>query len=197
MNIKEQAWAVAQAMEGWCGRDRMEKLVELVTEYQPKCIVELGVYGGKSLIPMAMAAQQYNGYALGIDPWTNEANLEGELNEHTQWWREHDLEAVYSRFMQAIPPLGLTYACRWLRMRGEDALPLFPDGSIDLFSLDGNHSELASTRDVQLWLPKVAAGGHLVMDDTSWTSMQKAVGLVKAAGFSVVHAGGGWTVFRR
>lgn len=196
--LQDAIWPKVDTLEGWCGRDRCDKLVELVLDYTPHTIVEVGVFGGRSLAALALAlATEHRGGARvwGIDPWTNESNLEGEPNEHRKYWEEIDLDGVYFRFIEAMEDLGVDY--RHIRARGEQCLHLFKDGSIDLLSLDGNHSELSSCRDVQLWLPKLAVDGHLVMDDTGWASMQKAVGMVREAGLTVTHYTDHWMVFRR
>jgi predicted O-methyltransferase YrrM len=194
--LQESVWNTVATMAGWCDRARCDKLVELVHTHSPYRVVEVGVYGGRSLAALALALEYCCvGYVWGIDPWTNEANLEGEPNEHREFWEKVDMNEIYLQFLADMEARTLDY--RHIRARGEDAIRLFQDNSIDLLSLDGNHSELSSCRDVQLWLPKLAAGGHLVMDDTSWSSMQKAVGLVRAAGLQLVHDGGGWAVFQR
>lgn len=195
--MKKDLWRIVGALDGWCDQVRAETMFDLVTTHKPKRIVELGVYGGRSLVAMGMAARSYGGFALGIDPWTADANIEGEPNEHRDFWNTMDIEAVYRRFIQAVVALEFTHCCRWIRARAEEVLPLFPDGSIDFFSLDGNHTEYASTRDVQLWMPKIALGGHVVMDDTNWATMQKAVSLMQEMGFTTVHDATHWRVFRR
>lgn len=194
--FKEDVWNTVSTMAGWCGRDRCDKLVDLVFDYSPYQVVEVGVYGGRSLAALAMACEyRCVSDVWGIDPWTNEANLEGEPNEHREFWEKVDMNEIYLQFLADMEARTLDY--RHVRARGEDAVRLFKDNTIDLLSLDGNHSELSSCRDVQLWLPKIAAGGHLVMDDTGWTTMQKAVHMVLAAGFTRVHDTGHWSVFRR
>jgi hypothetical protein len=195
--LKSKAFHIIESLDGWCSQSRAEKLIDLVLEHEPITAVELGVYGGRSLVAMGMAMGTLGRCAVGIDPWTNDANLEGEPDEHQKFWQELDIESIYERFVQNMISFQLLSSCRWIRSRGEEAVRLYPDASIDLFSLDGNHRELSSCRDIELWAPKIAPGGHLIMDDTGWRSMQKAVGMVKERGFSVVHEGGGWTVFRR
>ncbi len=50
--------------------------------------------------------------------------------------------------------------------------------TIDFLNIDGCHSELASCRDVILYLPKLRIGNYLMMDDCDWSSTQKALGLI-------------------
>ena len=49
---------------------------------------------------------------------------------------------------------------------------------IDLLNIDGNHSEIASCRDVEWYLPMVSHGGVIFLDDADWASTQKAVAML-------------------
>lgn len=198
MNIRQQIWEQVKDLEGWCDEARCHKIVDLILEHEPELIVELGVFGGRSLAAMGLAVRYVGcGNVWGIDPWTNQANLEGEPNEHLEYWLKLDIEAVYRNFVENMRRMGLDKECRWLRTRGEDVVDGVRDGSIDLFYLDSNHSELSSTRDVGLWLPKIAKGGRIMLDDTGWKSMGKAVEMVKNSGFEMTHDGVDWAVFTR
>lgn len=196
VEFKDQVWEKVKHLAGWCGEDRAHMLVDLILKHRPTTIVELGVYGGKSLLAMALAAREANLPAVrGIDPWTRDANTEGAPDEHRGFWEDIDLEVIYWRFVQTVVDLKLTKECLWIRCRGEDVVRLFDDMSIDLFSLDGNHSELASCRDVELWGPKVR--GRIVMDDTGWATQQKAIKSLLDQGFRIEHDTGSWSVFKR
>jgi predicted O-methyltransferase YrrM len=43
-----------------------------------------------------------------------------------------------------------------------------------LLHIDGNHSEEASTSDVDLFMPLVKPGGVVFMDDLNWDSTKRA-----------------------
>jgi predicted O-methyltransferase YrrM len=38
-----------EKIEGWCTREKADKLIQLVKESNPKLVVELGVFGGRSI----------------------------------------------------------------------------------------------------------------------------------------------------
>ena len=65
---------------GWCTLDKMNVLASLIVSTRPQVVVELGVWAGRSLIPMALALR-YNkvGKAIAIDPWDSKASAEGYL----------------------------------------------------------------------------------------------------------------------
>ena len=67
---KQKALESMSQCTGWCSIAKGEFLVDLVLKHQPKVIVEIGVWGGRSLIPMASALKSLGeGIAYGIDPW--------------------------------------------------------------------------------------------------------------------------------
>jgi hypothetical protein len=170
-------------------------------------VVEIGVFGGRSLLPMALAVRElkrsqeaggrrqesgdrsqesaeiphsafriphYEGRVYGIDPWTKAAALEGVNDEaNDKWWASLDLGAIYAAAADEIARQKVSEEVFLLKLTSVEAVPLFR--KIDFLHVDGNHSELASCRDVDLYLPKVPEGGTVWMDDTNWATTQKAV----------------------
>jgi hypothetical protein len=197
-DLKQRAWSVIQKMDGWAGEDRCSTLIDLILEHKPKVSVEIGVYGGRSLAAIGIACQHLgSGFVWGVDPWSVEAAIEGESEANVEWWSKLDIEAIYVRFIQNIIAMQLTKECRWIRARADEVVTLFQDNSINLFSLDGNHSELASCREVTMWLPKIAPQGVIVMDDTDWASQAKAIQMIRAAGLRTIRDAGNWMAFQK
>lgn len=198
--LKTEIESTVPLMAGWCEPSKALVLADLILTNHPQLIVEIGIFGGRSLMPMAQAVRHagYNAEVWGIDPWTIEAALEGDVGAaNAQWWSSIDHEGVYRGFIQKVLSFGLTKECRWLRMRGDRAARLFDDGSVNLLHLDANHSEQASCRDVMTWKDKISAAGILVLDDADWPSQQAAVRLIKDNGFEVSFDGKTYLVFRR
>jgi predicted O-methyltransferase YrrM len=186
--LKTHAWAHIQKMDGWADETRVGTLIDLVLLHRPKRAVEIGIFGGRSLAAMGFALQHLGeGFVWGIDPWSKEAAIEGESEANVKWWSELDIERIYVTFMQNIIALKLTQQCRWIRAKAEEAAALFPDSSVDLLSLDGNHSELASCREATMWIPKIAPQGVIVMDDIHWPSQAKAIEIIRQSGFRTIH----------
>jgi hypothetical protein len=187
-------------IEGWTTVEKAEVLAGLVIDHKPQLLVEVGVFGGRSLFAQAMALRENGmGIVWGIDPWSLEAALEGDIgDENKKWWSENmSLEEIYLGFVKGALDLQLMKYLRWIRERGEVVCKMFNNKTIDLLHLDGNHSELCSCRDVQLWHHKVKPGGFFIMDDTDWTTQTKALKYMDGFGYKEVMKTMTFTVFQK
>lgn len=175
--------AVNNFVHGWCTVDKALALARIIVQSNPKICVELGVYSGRSLIPQAIALRSLGaGIVYGIDPWKKENAAEGNCSEADKtWWQSIDLDVIHNYCMAKIWEHDLDKWCCVIRSQSQNCHQLFDnvllkrrDKVIDLLHIDGCHSEEASTRDVDLWLPRVRAGGHVFFDDVDWTTTKKA-----------------------
>ncbi len=167
-------------MEGWCSEEKAIAMAELVLESFPKVVVEIGVFGGRSLVPQAMALREMGtGVVYGIDPWQVEAATEGDNGEeNNKWWKENmKLNDIHQLCMTEIWKHKLDPHCIVIRACSQHCVGLFR--KIDILHIDGNHSELTSCRDVQLYGPKVRKGGFIWFDDTDWSTTKAAVKLME------------------
>lgn len=165
--LKHQALTSMGYLHGWCSQQKADFLIDLVLQTKPKKIVEIGVWGGKSLIPMAYALRTNNGGVIyGIDPWDNDASLQYVTNEGNKaFWRFADHGAVYRDLVHRIETSDLVSQVELIPLTSEDA-PEIPE--IDILHIDGNHSEETSFFDVQKWAPLVKKGGFIIFDDMTW-----------------------------
>jgi predicted O-methyltransferase YrrM len=158
-------------ISGWCKPEKAQALVETILSRQPELCVELGVFGGSSLIPQALALKDLGkGRVVGIDPWKTDAALE-EMNDsrNIEWWGKQDLESVYRHCEGNIKKYGVAQYCHLIRDKAENVVNSFADASIGMLHIDGNHAELPAYKDATLWLPKVQSGGIVFFDDVWWT----------------------------
>lgn len=171
-------------LEGWCSPEKTEFLKVLVRRINPKILVELGVYGGASLIPMAENVSS-DCEVFAVDPWKKGPTLEGYTpkDENYVWWNELDLEKIYNGFIRALKERNLTN-CTILRTMSTAAVNEFKDNTIDLLHQDGNHSEKVSVEEVELYLPKMKRQSCWIMDDTDWDTTLKAQELLKINGYT-------------
>ena len=179
----ELSSAVNGFVHGWCTVEKAMALAKIIVQSSPKICVELGVYSGRSLIPQGIALRSLgSGMVYGIDPWKKENAAEGNCNEaDKKWWESIDLNAIHNYCMSKIWEHDLDKFVCVIRSQSHHCHQLFDNATlkrrdkiIDLLHIDGCHSEEASTRDVELWLPRVRIGGHVFFDDVDWTTTKKA-----------------------
>ena len=193
------------SLPGWCTPYKAKRIMHIALEAAAlggERAVELGVYGGRSLVALAMGLRLAGrGMIDGIDSWSSEDCLEGEQSDVDKklWGQDTDYEALVQHTMDGVQRFGVAAFARVVRKRTTDALADYEDGSIDLMHLDSNHSELVSCRDVTAWLPKMAKRAIWIADDTNWPSMQRALGILEKAGFVRVETGPDnfWAVYSR
>ena len=186
--------SVNQSLAGWCIPQKAMDLAHLILRRQPAVVVELGVFGGRSLLPQIMACS-YAGFGVvyGIDAWSRTAALEGmdaskeQDRAHIEWWGKVDLDGVRAGCSKAIEALPSAWS-HTVIMQGRSELiaPLFKGESIDVLHIDGNHTELASCRDVRLWFPRVKPGGFIWFDDAAWASVGAALGILVGRGSTLL-----------
>ncbi len=170
---KEEAFKAMPQLEGWCSQQKASILIDLIYLIDAKKIVEIGVFGGKSLVPMAFALKEKGGgKAYGIDPWQKEDSIEGMTGVNEEWWGQVDHEGIYQNLKHQIRVFGLEAYLELIRSNSEKADPIF---DIDLLHIDGNHSEKASLIDVIKWVPLVRTGGVIIFDDVNWVTTRLAV----------------------
>lgn len=175
MTLHEQIKAEIPNLEGWVNWERGVEMADLIRKHKPIICVEIGVFGGRSLIAQALALRENgSGKIYGIDPWKKDAAFEGENDANKKWWDSINLNDIHTGTMQAIWRLGLDDQAIVIRCTSMNAWFLFREG-IDHLFVDGNHSEVSSCRDVELYVPLVKSGGIIIFDDTDWPSTQKAV----------------------
>lgn len=171
--VKEQAFLYMDQLEGWCSKGKASVLIDLIFMLEPKTIVEIGVFGGKSLVPMAYALKHTRGgIVYGIDPWDSSQSTAGLVGEHYDWWNSIDHEKILLGFRTKICEFDLNDCITLIKSTSEQAPPIY---DIDILHIDGNHSEKSSFFDVTKWVPLVRKGGIIIFDDIIWGTTTKAV----------------------
>lgn len=180
--LVEEAKGILPTIQGWCTIEKAAKLIELIVSNKLETCVEIGVFGGSSLVPQAMAIR-YNGGGLvyGIDPWENNSALEEMVHpDHRKWWSELNYNTIYNDCVKNLEKQKLSKYCKLMRAKSEDVVNEFKDESIDLLHIDGNHSEVLSYKDATLYLPKVKKNGYIMFDDIWWCEVENHVTTRKA-----------------
>jgi len=205
MNLYDQIAEVCASPHGWCTEAKAKTLASLVIGTRPDIIVEIGVWSGKSLLPMALACREIgHGMVIGIDPYEPAASIEGQGPANVAWWGSaENHKRMHDYFLDQVNRMALQNVTRLIRKRSDDVTP---PATIGLLHVDGNHGAQAM-RDVQRFAPNVRDGGFIVLDDLHWDGgeVTKSVDTLLAAGctelFRVVKSSGAerddWAVFQK
>lgn len=174
--------------EGWCTVDKAKALACHVLEHKPSICVEIGVFAGRSLFAIALALRHNKaGHALGIDPWSAVASIEGfqEDPPNRDWWSKCDHHYIFREFIRVREHLKLEPWIDFLACTSQQALAMlnivkerYCARFIDLLHIDGNHSEKQALFDVEHYVPMVSPGGFVFFDDTDWTTTKLAQNLL-------------------
>jgi hypothetical protein len=144
--------------------DNLHFAYDLVALLKPRLLVELGTDRGESYFCFCQSVveNRIGTRCFAVDNWR------GDL--HAGGYDETTFEQVSAYNRQNYANFSTL-----LRSAFDAALPQFADGAIDLLHLDGLHTEEAVRHDLERWLPKLRAGGFLLMHDV----------LVRNRGFGV------------
>lgn len=181
---------------GWCDLDKALTLACMVVGLRPAVTVEIGVFGGRSALPMAMAHKAIgHGMLYAIDPWDKAASVEGYEGADLEWWSSVDHESIYQYFMLQIKLRGLENVTRVIRNKSDDVAPM---PGIGLLHVDGQHTDQA-VRDVLRFASEVMFGGIVVMDDIAWRGggVARAVKTLESLHFRELYKLGTGAVYQR
>lgn len=162
-------------VEGWCSEEKATKIMDLILETQPEVCVEIGVFGGASILPTAKALKwNKKGVVYAIDPWETLECIKNYDNDelNRDWWAKVDLKYVYDSYLKLIDFHHVKRYVKTMKMTSEEAAPLID--TIDILHIDGNHSEESSMFDTLTYFPKVKDGGYIWFDDHHWETTGKA-----------------------
>lgn len=148
------------------------------------------------MIAIAMALRENGGGKIyGIDAWKLETAIEGENAANREWWtRNIDINKIHQLAIDAIWKYALDEFAIVIRASSQFCSELFT--TIDFLSIDGCHSEVASCRDVNYYLPKVKSGGTVIFDDSDWPTTQRALGVVEES-CNLVKDGKNYRIYKK
>jgi SAM-dependent methyltransferase len=149
-------------------------------------VVEIGTLMGRTaFLLLALARRHGLGPVLVVDPWSAEHALQKDspvaLQELDSDWGDH--ERLVQGFLLNLLPFSAGGDFNYLRLpshlgharyreSGEAVSPEFGrtrySRRIAMLHIDGNHDAEAVQQDCALWLPHLAPGGWLILDDYVW-----------------------------
>lgn len=127
-----------------------------MASWQPKTFVELGTHLGDSYFAFcqSVAANRLGTKCFAVDTWQGDA--------HAGAYGDETFQDVDSYNRQDYGTFS-----RLLRMRFDQALGQFADGTVDLLHIDGFHTYEAVRHDFETWLPKMSGQGVVLFHDSN------------------------------
>lgn len=174
-------------LPGWCEIPKALTLYNLVLATKPLTILEVGVFGGRSALPMMQACKRNGkGVVHCVDPWSPKSSEEGQVADvDRKWWGNLNHEIIYQGFVDQVKKNGLMPFCEIHRMKSSEF-----DGPsvIDVFHCDGNHGPDALSDTIK-FSNRVPQGGYVILDDLNWTGghVGKSAERLKENGFMELH----------
>lgn len=163
-------------IEGWTDGRILSHLAALAAG--KGMVVEIGSWKGRSGVAIGQAT---GGLVFCIDTWRGSPQ---ERDTDHKEARDNPL-GVLIEFHRNVVAAGLTNVIPMSTL-SEIAVGYFPDRSLDLIYVDGDHATVAVSQDLNLWWPKLKPGGVICGDDYAWPSVAVAVdGFARRTGLAV------------
>jgi len=127
----------------------------LVLALKPKILVELGTHGGGSYFSFCQSVKD-NGLSTktyAVDTWTGDKQA-GFYNE-----------SIFDKVLNFNNEHFASFSSL-MKMKFDEALSEFDDGSVDLLHIDGFHSYEAVSNDFNTWHPKLSKEAIVLFHDT-------------------------------
>jgi predicted O-methyltransferase YrrM len=193
---------IKKGVGGGCSNSRCNAIKDAVISTNARICVEIGVFRGSSLMCFAEALEDTRGHVFGIDPYEIDA-LKNQVPDkkmhdyiyNTLFTEQKVLDDMRSELIETIKVNNLEKTVSLIREKSKDAYPSMEELLIDVLHIDGNHDYKYVSQDIILYLPLVRKGGYIIMDDTKWAGVDKAI--KKHMQATLVKDGGSFKVFQK
>ena len=176
--FKKDTMVQMDQLQGWCSREKANTIMDVIYENRCKKCIEVGVFGGRSLLPI-MRALQYNGAGkvFGVDAWDTNVAIEGlsGSDPNCLWWQKVNLNDLYFQTIKMLQKNRAKRLCVLVKKSSQEASTMFLDETVDFIHLDGNHTEELAFQDVVEYFPKVKDGGYILLSDPTWYPMKRSL----------------------
>jgi Methyltransferase domain len=174
--ITDEVWALIDKQPGWCWRQKAELIYRVASEPQVKVGVEIGVFGGRSLLPLCMAILSKGGSVFGFDVYKKHRTTSGQ--GHQEWWDKLDFARLEADTKDLLEKYG-----GWKdiihKTSSAVAVMQFENDSVQFIHIDGSHRTWDAMQDIVLWELVLAPGGYMLLDDTNLEELQPVLGMLK------------------
>ncbi len=187
-------------MDGWTTIPKACALAGLTLAMKPVSVVEIGIWAGRSLLPVAMAMKTLgSGVITGIDPYSPQISAQNEFGENAVWWGAQDHKAIKAKFLNFVRYFQVEQHVRHIEMPSDQVeLNVQPM----LLHIDGSHTDQA-VRDAEKFGKLIPLGGVAVLDDINWVGggVLRAIDTLEDMGFVEVlrrtTEGENWNIMQR
>lgn len=189
----------------WSSREMKQELYNLVIKCHNEfkdtelCSVQLGVFAGATLFPMAMAHKFVNnGHVNGIDTWGYAASLDGKNHPDVDmFWRGMDFERIYSEFQTRCQMEEWSGFAAYFRLNTKNAHELFADESVTLLHQDSAHNVETIVAEIKAWSPKIKKGGYWVISAANWGEAVDGYLQLPKYAFKLYKDYDGWEIWQK
>ncbi len=152
----------------------------LAREEQLNDFLELGVYRGKSLFPIAYSVSLNGGQTIGVDAYDGKTALENDVTpdmkkEIISFFEKTDLQEIYRDVLVYKENCSFGQTIKIVKQTSDSffSSPQYSKSEFDLIHIDANHDTLYVDRDYTNSIGRVRQGGYLVFDDINWPSVDE------------------------
>ena len=182
MPITAQMWERIDKAHGWCWREKADRIYDLACD-GVKDAVEIGVYGGRSFLPLVAGIVPRGGNVHGFDVYKSYRLPNAE---HQKWWDELDFIEIEQSAKRLLNAFGFGGGLI-TRISSVEASRFYFDETLDYVHIDGSHRTWDALEDIVIWSRRLKPGGWLLLDDTNWTELGIPVELMKHSDFDKVE----------
>jgi len=185
INLKEVrrlASIVPTDIGGGSSIEKISVMVGLADRLCFKTFIEIGIYRGRSFLPIAHFFARREGFSYGVDPYTMSDARELDLPSSVvdlleEFFENTDYDALYNDILLRQIAFGLSKSAQIIRQTSQRAVNYFRDRQIlaDMIHIDGNHDTTFVMKDVEYYIPLLKDGGILILDDINWESVKPAL----------------------
>jgi hypothetical protein len=176
--FQQKTLSEMSSIPGWCSQEKALVIMDLIHNHQFQTCVEIGVFSGSSLFPIAKTLQyKGSGVVYAIDAWKREVAVKDmpKSKPELEQWNQLDWNQLYKHVCQLIHQHHLQNHCQTIRQPSEEAVQLFDKRSIDFIHFDGGYGVDTAYQDVTLYFPKLKNNAYILLSDPNRYSMRKAL----------------------
>jgi len=164
-------------LKGWPLKNAcLNKYRKILSGIKNGKIVEVGVYGGASILSVIDICIANNNVIFGIDPWERISRTNGQIPDKDFLIEcQKQMKSARKNLEKIVTDLKYDKYIKLIQGFSPAKASLFDNNSLDMVYIDGEHSYNAVFSDMTAWLPKIKKNGTLWGDDFVWKSVSMAV----------------------